>query len=188
MNDKELVEKILRNDKGAFGYFIKKYQQLIYLTSYRLLTNKSNAEDITQEVFLEVFRSLKHLRNTDDLQGWLFKITYNKSLSFLRKKNPAKASAKDADYSLHQNKQYIETETPESKFEREEARKIMFKAIDNLPENQKKVLLLHKFEGFSQKEICELTHLSQASVESLIYRAKLNLRKSLVYYFKNQIK
>ncbi len=188
MNDEELVDKLLRNDEDAFDYFINKYQQLIYLTSYRLLTNKSNAEDITQEVFLEVFRSIKHLRNTDDLQGWLFKITYNKSLSFLRKKNPAKASQTDIEQSMQYHHLNIETETPESKLEHEESRKVLFKAIDHLPENQKKVLLLHKFEGYSQKEICELTHLSQASVESLIYRAKLNLRKSLVYYFKNQIK
>lgn len=188
MNDKGLVERILRNDKSAFGDFITKYQKFIYLTSYRLLLNKSNAEDVTQEVFLEVFRSLKHLRNTDDLTGWLFKITYNKSFSFLRKKNPAKASSTDIDLSMQQNQLNIETETPESKLEHKEARKVLFKAIDHLPINQKKVLLLHKFEGYSQKEVCELTHLSQASVESLIYRAKLNLRKSLVYYFKNQIK
>ncbi len=188
MDDKELVKKILQNDNHAFGLFIKKYQRLVYITGYRLLSNKDNAEDITQEVFLEVFRSLKHLRNTDDLSGWLFKIAYNKSLSFLRKKNPAKASSTEFDYSIQHNQQGIETQTPESKLENEEARKVLFKAIDQLPENQKKVLLLHKFEGYSQKEICDLTNLSKASVESLMYRAKLNLRKSLVFYFKKQIK
>jgi len=191
MNDKELVEKILLNDNHAFGLFVKKYQQLVYYTCYRLLVNKTITEDIVQEVFIEVYRSLKHLRNLDDLSGWLFKIAYNKSLSHLRKKNPAKASSKEFDVSsLPREKIHlsVERETPESKMESEEARMALFKAIDQLPENQKKILLLHKFEGYSQKEICELTQLSQAAVESLIYRAKTNLRKSLVTYFKKQIK
>ncbi len=188
MDDKELVQQILRNDNRAFGLFINKYKRLIYVTSYRLLADKDNAEDITQEVFLEVFRSLKHLRNTNDLPGWLFRIAYNKSLSFLRKKNPAKTSSAEFDHSIQNTPSGIETETPESRLEHEEARKVLFKAIDRLPENQKKVLLLHKFEGYSQKQICDITNLSQASVESLMYRAKINLRKSLVFYFKKQIK
>jgi len=188
MDDKKLVEKILQNDNHAFGLFVNKYKRLIYITSYHLLENKDNAEDITQEVFLEVFRSLKHLRNIDGLPGWLFKMTYNKSISFLRKKNPAKTSPTEFDHLIQNKQSGIEIETPESKLEHEEARKVLFKAIGQLPENQKKVLLLHKFEGYSQKEICGLTNLSQAAVESLVYRAKTNLRKSLVFYFKKQIK
>lgn len=189
LDDRELIQKILQNDNHAFDLFIKKYQKLVYYTCYRLLSNKSIVEDIVQEVFIEVFRSIRHLRNLEDLSGWLFRIAYNKSLSQLRKKNPAKASSKDLD-TTNQYKVpgplMVEQETPASKMESEEARQVLFKAIDLLPPNQKKVLLMHKFDGYSQKEICTLTKLSPASVESLIYRAKTNLRKSLVTYFKNK--
>mgnify|MGYP003884244995 CR=1 FL=1 len=69
--------------------------------------------------------------------------------------------------------------------EKKEASIVLFEKIDQLPDKQKKAILLHKFEGYSHKEICEKMSLSQASVESLIYRAKVSLRKLLVSYFEN---
>ena len=189
MNDKQLVEKILQNDDIAFSLLIKKYQSLVFNTCYRLVKNRTDTEDLFQEVFLEAYRSLNHLRNENDMSGWLFKIAYRKSISFLRKKNPAKASSStEFNVSINQFEQgykHTERETPEKKLEKKEASEVLFKAIDQLPENQKKALLLHKFEGHSHKEICEIMELSQASVESLIYRAKITLRKSLTTYFEN---
>lgn len=189
MNDKQLIEKILQNNDKAFSLLIKKYQSLVFNTCYRLVKNRTDTEDLFQDVFLEVHRSLIHLRNENDISGWLFKIAYSKSISFLRKKNPAKASSNtEFEVSinrLEQSLKHTERETPEKKLEKQEANKILFNAIDQLPENQKKALLLHKFEGHSHKEICKIMELSQASVESLIYRAKLTLRKSLLTFFKN---
>ena len=186
MDDKQLIEKILLNNDIAFSLLIKKYQSLVFITCYRIVENHTDAEDLAQDVFVEVFRSLKYLRNGKDMSGWLYKIAYTKSLSFLRKKKPVKASSNnDTIEQLEQNLSLTENETPLGKLECKEAKKILFQAIDNLPENQKKALLMHKFEDYSHKEICEITGFSQSSVESLIYRAKSNLRKSLITYFKN---
>ncbi len=189
MNDKYLVEKILQNNDVAFSLLIEKYQGLVFNTCYRLLNNYSDAQDISQDVFLEVYRSIDHLRNRDDLSGWLFRIAYSKSISLLRKKNPAKASSNtEFDVSINQLEQipkHTERVTPERTLEEKESKEVLFKAIDKLPANQKRALLLHKFEGHSHKEICEIMDLTQASVESLIYRAKIYLRKSLAFYFKN---
>lgn len=189
MDDKQLIEKILLDNDIAFSHLIKKYQGLVFTTCYRLVENRTDAEDLLQDVFIEVFRSLRYLRNVDDMSGWLFKIAYSKSLSFLRKKNPAKAALNNEFNviidELEQNNALSESGTPLRKLESKEAKEVLFIAIDQLPENQKKVLLMHKFEDYSHKEICEITGLSQSSVESLIYRAKFNLRKSLITYFKN---
>ncbi|MCF8380700.1 MAG: RNA polymerase sigma factor [Bacteroidales bacterium] len=189
MNDKELIEKILLDNDDAFSLLIKKYQRLVYNTCYRILKNHSDTEDLCQDVFLEVHRSLVHLRNSEDMSGWLFKISYSKCISFIRKKNPAKASSNDdfndSIHHLEQNHIHSINENPENILEKKEASVELFKVIDQLPENQKKVILLHKFEGHSQKEICKLMDLSQAAVESLIYRAKTSLRKSLITYFEN---
>ena len=189
MSDKELISKILKDDKQAFRTLIDKYKKLVYRSSYHLVRNESDAEDICQEVFLEVYRSLHHLRNENDLSGWLFKIAYNKSISLLRKKNPAKANTSKANESaltaIEINSKYADRETPVRKLEQEEARKILFSAIDRLPDMQRKVLLMHKFEDYSQQQICAELDLTRAAVESLIYRAKFALRKSLNTYFKN---
>ena len=188
--DRILVEKILKHDRQAFGSLVIKYQRLVYVTCYRLVRSKTDSEDLTQEVFVEVFRSIALIQKDNDLSGWIYKIALNKSLSFLRKHNPVKltnsVSIETASSSIDRTIRQVDSNTPSQKLEQEESRKIILQAIDRLPENQKKVILLHKFENYSQKEICEQMGISLISVESLIYRAKTNLRKSLLHYFKNQ--
>jgi RNA polymerase sigma-70 factor (ECF subfamily) len=192
VNDKQLVENILARNEHAFSILIDRHKKMVYSAIFRLVRNKSDAEDLFQEVFLEVHRSVYQLRNQDDLSGWLFKVACNKSLSFLRKKNPAKASQNKNQISLlssfETNLKYADKETPDLKIEQEETREMLFIAIDRLPEMQKKVLLMHKFEDYSQKEICITLNLSQATVESLIYRAMVTLRKLSQSYFKKHLK
>jgi RNA polymerase sigma-70 factor (ECF subfamily) len=187
-DDRILVAKILKNDEQAFGALVAKYQKMVYATCFRLVRTQTDAEDLSQEVFIEVFRSLSQVQKEHDLSGWLFKIAMNKSLSFLRKHNPAKSNQNTTLEStvldITGKNPLSETSTPFSKLEEEDTRKYIFKAIDQLPENQKKAILLHKFDNFSQKEISDQMGLSQVSVESLIYRAKTNLRKTLFDYFK----
>jgi len=117
---------------------------------------------------------------------WIYKISYNKSISYLRKKNPAKANSESSD-SFGQNmecQEFIEKNTPAKLLEHKENIATLYRLIDQLPDNQKKVLLLHKFEGLSQKQICELLNISIDSVESLIYRAKKNLKRKLTEFLK----
>lgn len=191
-DDRILVKKILENDRQAFGNLVTKYQKMVYATCFRIVRSQSDAEDLTQEVFLEGLRSLYLVQNNDDVSGWLYKVAVNKSLSFLRKHNPAKSGKNSisgtSSPKFDKKHHFSEISTPYSKLEQEDTRKVIFQAIDLLPENQKKVILLHKFDNFSQKEICEQLGLSLVSVESLIYRAKLNLRKSLFTYFKHHYK
>lgn len=189
MQDQEIIRKILLNDEVGFTQLIKKYQDLVYSTCFRLLGNRADAEDLSQEVFLEVFRSLVYLKNTEDMTGWIYRISYTKCISFLRRKNPAKASpGKDSEQVILQMEGASpekNRDTPHQTLEQKEAAAHLFEKIDKLPEKQKRAFLMHKFEGYSHREICETLDLTQASVESLIYRAKVSLRKSLVNYFEN---
>lgn len=189
MRDQEIIDKILVNDHAGFELLIKKYQDLVYGTCFRLLKNQADAEDLSQEVFMEIFRSIVHLKNVDDMSGWIYRISYSKCISFFRKKNPAKASSKtdpkEVEEKLDNYPGHSNRETPHKALEEKEAASELFKKIDQLPDNQKRAILLHKFEGYSHKEICKEMDLSQASVESLIYRAKVSLRKSLFSYFEN---
>jgi RNA polymerase sigma-70 factor (ECF subfamily) len=192
MDDRQLIEKILARDEQAFRILIEKHKKLVYSTIYRIVPNQCDAEDLFQDVFFEVYRSIHHLRNDNDLSGWLFKIATNKSISFHRKKNPAKANTGNTEQTplnmVQSQLKYSDKETPAQKLEQAEATQILFSAIDQLPEMQKKVLLMHKFEDYSHLQICTELNLTQASVESLIYRAKFSLRKSLYMYFKKHLK
>ena len=192
MDDRQLIHKIANNNDIAFGMLIRKYQKLVFNTAYKLVKNSSDAEDISQDVFLKVYKCIHQLKDEENISGWLFRITYNKTISFTRKKNPAKAnSCLDIDCFAQQksfSSQLVTNHTPAEKLEQKETAEELFKAIDSLPEMQKKVFLLHKFENLSYKEICNTLDMTKASVESLIYRAKSNLKKSLLLYFNNNFK
>lgn len=185
MDDKELIKAILLRNEEAFCRLVEKYKRLVYHTVFRILRDREDAEDIFQEVFLEVYRSVHHLRNENDLSGWIFKIAYNKALCFLRKKNPAKVNAGPPLSNLELTGTYSDRRMPVRMLEEKEASMILFMAIDRLPDMQRRVLMLHKFEERSHQEIGEMLNLTRASVESLIYRAKYNLKKSLHSYFKS---
>lgn len=188
MNDKQLIKKILEHNDQAFCILVEKYKKLVYAAIFRLVHDRNDAEDIFQDVFMEVYRSLYYLRSENDLSAWLFKISYNKTVSFLRKKNPARVKTDfDKEYTLQivaNNHSVVDNQTPARKLEDQETKYVLYAAIDRLPEMQKKVWLMHKFEDYSHKEISEKLELSIASVESLIYRANVTLRKSLYTYFK----
>ncbi len=189
MHDHEIISRILKNEPSGYDSLIRKYQELVYATCFKMLRIRADAEDLSQEVFMEVLRSIVHLRNTDDMSGWIYRISYTKCISFMRKKNPAKAAAGDTSEqmsrAMEQSGDDRQKVTPQDKLEQKEAAACLFEKIDKLPVKQKRAFLMHKFEGFSHKEICEELELSQASVESLIYRAKVSLRKSLVNFFEN---
>lgn len=179
---------MLKGQKDSFRFLVEKYQRMVYNTCWRILKNQNDAEDVSQEVFLEVFRSVRHLKDEHDLAGWIFKIAYNKSLNLYRKNSRKLISGNSKEKEISDSEPLmVSSEMPDTCMESKEAMEILFRAIDCLPEAQKNVLLLHKFEGSSHKEICSLMNLSLASVESLIYRSKRNLRKSLANYFKQQI-
>jgi RNA polymerase sigma-70 factor (ECF subfamily) len=187
MTDSQLIKEIHNNNELAFRTLVHKYKKLVYNTAFRLVNNTSDAEDIFQDVFLEIFKSSHFILNEDDLTMWIYKIAYNKSISFLRKKNPARADKQPEDNptSHSPNQRLIDRITPDKELEQKEDVANLYRLIDQLPENQKKILLLHKFEGLSQKQICEQLNLSEDAVESLVYRAKKNLKQKITDFIKH---
>lgn len=186
MTDSQIINEIQNNNGLAFRTLIDKYKKLVYNTAYRLVHNSTDAEDIFQDVFLEIYKSCHYVKNEADLTMWIYKIAYNKSISFLRKKNPARANnhLEETICPESQDKKFIEKNTPSKQLEQKENIAHLYRLIDQLPDNQKTVLLLHKFEGLSQKEICDRLHLTTNSVESLIYRAKKSLKQKITDYLK----
>jgi RNA polymerase sigma factor (sigma-70 family) len=142
-----------------------------------------DAEDITQEVFIEVFHSLHLFKEQSALSTWIYRIAVNKSLDFLKAKKRKKRFAfltqlfhPETGEVLHEVSHF---DHPGVALENKERSQILFGAIKNLPENQKTAFVLFKIEGFPQKEIARIMNLSEKAVESLIQRAKENLKRSL---------
>jgi RNA polymerase sigma factor (sigma-70 family) len=155
-----------------------------------ILQNATDAEDLTQEVFIQVFHAVKNFKGDCKFSTWLYRITVTKSLDFLRSKKRKKRFAfMQSLFGQESNEPLIEQATfvhPGVQLENKERAGILFKAIDKLPENQKIAFTLNKVEGLSYQEIAEVMQLTVSSIESLLFRAKSNLQKYLGNYYKNR--
>jgi RNA polymerase sigma factor (sigma-70 family) len=152
--------------------------------------NKEDAEDLTQEVFIEVFHSLEKFKQESSLSTWIYRITVNKSLDFLRKKNRKKRFGFMTSL-FHKETGEINFDKghfdhPGILLEKKENARILFEAIDLLSENQKTAFILFHVEELSQKEIAAIMNLSPKAIESLIQRAKTTLREKLGDLYKKR--
>jgi RNA polymerase sigma-70 factor, ECF subfamily len=187
MDDANLVELIKGNDKEAFQDLIKKYQTLVINTCFGFLHNYEDSQDIAQEVFIEVYRSIHKFRMESKLSTWLYRISANKSINYIRdhKKNKWFLSLDllfENDKDDDQNSPL--DESPLDIIENDERKQALYTAIDSLPENQRIAFTLYKYEDLSYKEIAEIMKISLSSVESLMFRAKKNLQQKLIAIYK----
>jgi len=191
MSDNELIDAIKTGNDQAFRELVDRYQVLVLNTCKALVHYMEDAEDLAQEVFIEAFRSADKFRGDAKLSTWLYRIAVNKSLNFIRDNKRRKffqsvsgnlLSTKELDVPVNDV-----GHRPDLEVENEQRRQNIYKAIDQLPENQRAAFTLNKFEDLSYKEIAEVLELSVSSVESLIHRAKLNLQKKLYQCYKKGI-
>jgi len=152
------------------------HSALVYNVALQYMQNKEDAEEITQDVFVKVYKKQDSFKGEAALKTWIYRITINTSLDYIKAKNRKKRAAfKDRDDNALQ---YItDFNHPGVAMENKESLARLFLSINKLPENQRTVLLLHKVEDLSQKEIAEILDKSPKAVESIFQRAKTNLKK-----------
>lgn len=165
-----------------FSSILSTYQDRVFNTCLGFLKNAEDAEDISQEVFIQVYQSYDTFLQKSELSTWVYKITVNKCLENIRKQK-AKRRVGNLNQTLLKNNMLITEIHPGVELENKERAKILFAAIDLLPEQQRVAYTLNKIEGLSYTEIGNVINKSKSSVESLLHRAKLTLKKSLQTYY-----
>jgi len=188
MTQTRLVEDIKNGDEASFRQLIADHQDMVINTCYGLLQNREDAEDVAQEVFVKVFESIGSFRGQSRLSTWIYRIAVNQSLNMIRKNRFkslwTKLEEAFSDPALHgPHRENGHDFGPHRKMESQEGMAIIHQAIKNLPKNQRIALTLHKYEERPYQEIAEIMDTSISSVESLIFRAKKNLKKKLVHYY-----
>ncbi|NQU86837.1 MAG: sigma-70 family RNA polymerase sigma factor [Mariniphaga sp.] len=191
MSESKIIQKLKQGNEQAFREMVENYQKMVVNTCFGMVHNTEDAEDIAQEVFIEMFRSIHKFRADSKLSTWLYRISVNRSLNFIRdnKKNKWFQSFEDAVQSKNAELPKFtssETENPEMKLENSQRATLLHEAIDSLPESQKVAFTLSKYEELSYQEISGVMDLSISSVESLIHRAKKNLQKKLYVCYKKK--
>ena len=183
MSDREVLEKIIAGDKKSFTAFYEQFQAQVYRTAFGYFHNSSDAEEVVQDVFVEVYRSAKKFNFNSNLSTWLYRISVNKSLDKLRYQKSAKRFSFlsgiffDEQNSLGED--IPDTSNHGQLADDRESEKIIHHAMDKLPETQRTAFVLTQVEELSGKEASEIMNTTPKAVESLIQRAKSNLRKEL---------
>jgi len=189
LDEKDIIKGLMDGDSLTFKELVEKYQLPVINTCLGIVHNRHDAEDIAQDVFVEIFRSVSGFRSDSKLSTWIYRIAVNKSINFTRKRNRQKWLSSLEDFFDGKNEPEIHSslsDLPSSEIENQQMNQHLHKAIDTLPENQRIAFTLNKYDELSYKDISEVMNLTVSSVESLIHRAKTNLQKKLWSFYKKE--
>jgi len=164
------------------------FKKRVFATCLSFIPNKEDAEDLAQEVFLEVFESVKHFKEEAQLSTWIYRISVNKCLEELRKRKQLKRAAYFKSLiglnPLHENISAEKMNHPGFIAENKEKALELYAAIEKLPENQKIAFTLTQIDGMSYDESAAIMGTTNGAIESLVYRARINLKKRLGHFKK----
>ena len=191
MKEAEFIEQLKIKSTKAYSKLLDDFQQKVFSTCISFVPNKEDAQDIAQDVFIEVFKSVNKFKGDSKLSTWIYRITTNKCLEFIRKKNTKKRfaflqSITGGAIPLDKTNYFTEMNHPGVMLENKELNATLFKAINSLPESQSVVFTLHRIDGKSHQEVAEITKRTVSSVESIMFRAKKNLQNLLENYYNNE--
>ena len=185
--DARLIRKLRERDERAFREMVEEYGDRVFNLTYRMLGNREEAEDLAQEVFITVFKSIDSFRGDAKLSTWLYRITANHC------KNRIKYLARRHDRQRTELDDRIEgspdgpalgaprsSPRPDVQLEGAELEQTLQQAIAALDEDQRILVILRDVEDLSYEEICAITELPDGTVKSRLHRARMALRKKLL--------
>jgi RNA polymerase sigma-70 factor, ECF subfamily len=175
-NDNSLIQACLRGEAFGFEELLNRYKNRIFTFAYRLVKNAEDAEDIAHEAFVKAFRSLNSYNSDYPFITWLFKITHNKCIDFLRLKKPNIISFDDENV-------HYEPEDPNDSPEKALNFKLEYEEAENLlmslPLLYRETVLLQYRENMTCKEISEIMMIPEGTVKIRLFRGKAIIRKRL---------
>ena len=173
--DREYVERILAGEPEAFEALVRKYNRVGGAIAFAIVGDFHLAEDVVQDAFIRAFRSLAALRDPDRFKFWFSELVRSRALDVLRQRRAHGTEELPEEFSLDTSK----TSSVEEEQMRKELRQRILRAIGELPEEDRLVVVLKHMEGLSYKEIADIMNTSVGAVESRLFRARHALRKKL---------
>jgi RNA polymerase sigma factor (sigma-70 family) len=190
LNQQELIVQLQQGDGQAFKKLVDEWQDMVYNTALGIVQNADDADDITQDVFIQVYQSVSSFKGESKFSTWLYRIVITKSLDHIKKKKRKKRFGfmqslfgNNSDEEIHPE----EFNHPGVLMENKERAAELFKALQQLPDKQRIAFTLHRLEAQRHQDIAAVMELSVTAVESLIARAKGNLRQILKDYYEKNV-
>lgn len=188
--DVELMLRVKRGDMRAFEQLVEKYKQPVINIIYRTLRDLAEAEDLAQNVFVQVFKSADRYKATAKFSTWLFTIARNLTLNEIRRRSRHPAESLDASQTEHEDQparqfEDVKNYSPTDDLLRGELEQKLQMALDELPENQRTAILLCREEELSYEDIAEVLGCSLSATKSLIHRGRETLKEKLKPYLRS---
>jgi len=183
--ERSLLRRLRDRDERAFRELVDDHRDRVFNITYRMLGNRHEAEDVAQEVFITVFKTIETFREESKFSTWLYRVTVNHCKN--RIKYLARRHDRDRDELDETSQQQNGAVTgaparakhPDKALESAQMEKLLQEAIASLDDDQRAVVILRDVEDLSIEEICEITGLPDGTVKSRLHRARLVLRKKM---------
>ena len=182
MNDEINVKKLKAGDQVEFERLVKVCEKRVYNLALRYTNNEADAADITQEVFLRVYRALPDFKEESSVTTWVYRITVNTAIDLTRKKTRRRENSLTGygeDDDAPERDIIDESFSPEQRYEQTELREAIGAAIAGLSEEHRKIIIMRDVNGMSYSEIGEILSLGEGTVKSRLFRARDRLRTAL---------
>lgn len=173
ISDKQLLDWCESGVEAGYTQLYHRYSKSVYNSVYRLVTEVSDAEDLTQDIFVSLFSDIQKLKNIDNLGAWFSRIAINKSISHLRKNKVYFSDVEQANIIDESEDLLIEKQKLEGKIEE------IQQAIEELPTETRTIVNLFLFENMTHEDIAQLLELSNTTVRSKYHRAKKKIYETI---------
>ncbi len=181
-----LIERCLNSDMDAFETLVHQYERLVFSTAYRMLNNHSDAQDVTQEVFIKVYQKLNMYKPTYSFAAWISTITSNTCIDYIRKNKKKTILSLDQEIEFDDSSVTLTVEapdlTPEQELLKREKQEMITKSIEMLDHESRQLIILRDINGLSYGEIAENLDLKLGTVKSKISRARIKLQKIILSF------
>ena len=188
MDQPDIIQRLIKGDQAVYADVVETWQHMIYNTALSIVQNGEDAEDITQDVFVKLYESIREFREESALSTWLYRITVRKALDHERRKKRQKHGGfLKRIFSIEESEMPATFDHPGILLDNKEKASVLFMALKKLPEKQRIAFTLHKMEGLSHQQIADIMKTSMYAIESMQVRAKNNLKKILKSYYEKNL-
>ena len=183
VSEELLVKRASKGDVGAFESLVTAYEKGVYALAYRLVSDREDALDVTQEVFLKAYQALPKFRGESRFSTWIYRVCVNASLDHLRRKHKMAAYSLDQPLALKESSvtRDVEddSENVEDAVEQKSLGEAALHALRDLDEAHRVIITLSDIQGYSYQEIADILGISMGTVKSRLHRARNMLRRML---------
>lgn len=173
-SDEELVRRVQKGDISAYNLLVVRYQYRVVKIAQKFVSDYADASDIAQEAFIKAYRALPNFRGESSFYTWLYRIVTNAAKNFLETNSKQRSQIDVDDEVLNASspEALTDRQTPDSIIESEELKKVILKAVSELPNELKEAFMLREIEGLSYEDISERENVPIGTVRSRIFRAR----------------